>query len=165
MSATAMYRLRFLDHTHPLPNGSQVMVGRGANCHVRLDGDLVSRTHAAIHVEDQDVVLHDLGSMNGTFVNDRRVTAPRTLNSGDQIRIAFFKLVFEERSPSSSATPTLQLIYCVGCQAALTADSHFCVHCGTEVIPQLLNSGCTQCGKAVSLDTTFCACCGYNLAS
>jgi len=164
MTHTASYRLRFLDHVHPLPNGSQIMVGRGANCHVRLDGDLVSRTHASIQVENDYVVLHDLGSMNGTFVNDRRVDGPRSLNDGDKIRIAFFSLVFEQRVPSNSATPTLQLIFCIGCQAALTADTRFCVHCGTEVIPQLRNVGCEQCGKAVSPESNSCACCGYSLA-
>jgi hypothetical protein len=165
MKGREMYRLRFLDHTHPLPSGSQVMLGRGANCHVRLDGDLVSRTHAAIHVGGGEVVLHDLGSMNGTFVNDRRVQSPKTLEDGDQIRIAFFKLIFESLPHLGSGTPTLQLVFCVGCQAALTADTRFCVHCGTEVIPEFRNTGCPECGKAVGPEIKSCACCGHNLAA
>jgi len=63
------------------------LVGRAVDCAVRLDSTDVSRRHARIVVNDNDALLEDLGSTNGTFVNGTRVTAPVKLTDG--MTIAF----------------------------------------------------------------------------
>lgn len=67
------------------PDG--VMVGRSLEAVLRLHSDGVSRFHARIECSRQGtLVLSDLGSSNGTYVNGRRVQRPEPLQDGDRIR-------------------------------------------------------------------------------
>jgi phosphoserine phosphatase RsbU/P len=68
-----------------LPPGTYV-VGRDPEVNLVVDDSTVSRRHARIEVLDARTVrLTDLGSLNGTFVNDRRMTTPVDLNPGDAV--------------------------------------------------------------------------------
>lgn len=62
-------------------------IGRSKGNTVVLDDDLVSRNHALIRREAGYYVLVDLGSANGTFVNDRPISRPTPLNDGDVLRV------------------------------------------------------------------------------
>jgi pSer/pThr/pTyr-binding forkhead associated (FHA) protein len=69
-------------------------VGRHPDSDIFLDDITVSRRHAEIRQEDGDSFsLHDVGSLNGTYVNRERVE-DAGLRSGDEIQIGKFKLVF-----------------------------------------------------------------------
>jgi pSer/pThr/pTyr-binding forkhead associated (FHA) protein len=57
-------------------------IGR-AECEVELNDPDVSRRHALIRVVDGGLAVEDLGSTNGTFVNERRVTGIVELAAGD----------------------------------------------------------------------------------
>lgn len=48
-------------------------IGRGEDCHLRPNNEQVSRNHAEVVVEHDRVIVRDLGSRNGTFVNNRRI--------------------------------------------------------------------------------------------
>ncbi len=63
-----------------------VKVGRDFGCGVRLEDDSVSREHCQLVYTNEGYVLRDLGSRNGTYVNQEPVTV-RTLKSGDTIRV------------------------------------------------------------------------------
>ena len=64
-----------------------VLVGRGAQNDVPLDGDeFASAQHARFDPRRDGIWLEDLGSTNGTFVNGGRVTTPRRLDKGDSVR-------------------------------------------------------------------------------
>src|SRR5687767_13988341 len=68
-------------------------VGRHPESTIFLDDITVSRRHAEIRRGEGSFSLHDVGSLNGTYVNrDRVEEAP--LRSGDEIQIGKFKLVF-----------------------------------------------------------------------
>jgi hypothetical protein len=67
--------------------GEATRIGRGAGSEVRLFDPEVSREHAAIYRYDQGFAVNDLGSANGTFVNDRRITEAVWVQPGDTIRI------------------------------------------------------------------------------
>jgi predicted component of type VI protein secretion system len=69
------------------------LIGREQDCHLRPNSELVSRHHCVFAVDDFSVHVRDLGSTNGTFVNDQRVRGEVLLNSGDRIRVG--KLDFE----------------------------------------------------------------------
>src|SRR5207248_2989047 len=60
-----------------------------------LDHPHVSRLHASLAVDGERVVLADLGSSNGTYVNGQRLTRPTTLKAGDRIDIGPFSLRFD----------------------------------------------------------------------
>ncbi len=64
----------------------KLVVGRSRSCDIRLKEDTVSRLHAVLVWQGRDLVLEDLGSSNGTFVNGERVLAPRQLLAGDVVR-------------------------------------------------------------------------------
>ena len=61
-------------------------VGRAHSCSLTLDCHRVSRIHAQIVCLGDDAILEDMGSTNGTYVNDQRVTK-RILVPGDKIEI------------------------------------------------------------------------------
>jgi len=62
-------------------------IGRAEDCHLRPKSDLISRHHCVVLVEDALVAVRDLGSRNGTFVNDEPVAGERELRAGDKLRV------------------------------------------------------------------------------
>lgn len=85
-SVSPSYRLELGGRTLKLSPGSHD-VGRGADCWLTLNDDQISRQHARFHVTGEGVVLEDLDSRNGTFVNDRQVRGSVDLSDGDEIRM------------------------------------------------------------------------------
>ncbi|MBN2197504.1 MAG: FHA domain-containing protein [Polyangiaceae bacterium] len=71
----------------------QLVLGRSAGCQIVLDDALVSRRHARIVVDEKEVVLEDLDSVNGVEVNGERVTGRRSLAAGDHIQVGRQELV------------------------------------------------------------------------
>ena len=70
-----------------------IKIGKLSSSHVRIDDDSVSRMHAVVEVAGpDDVVILDLGSTTGTFVNGERVTKQR-LRTGDRIRLGAVTVV------------------------------------------------------------------------
>jgi signal transduction histidine kinase len=77
-----------------MPLGQGGVIGRAPEqAQLVLDHPLVSRRHARISLEGGRVVLHDLGSANGTFVNNQKVR-DATLQAGDHISIGQTVLVY-----------------------------------------------------------------------
>lgn len=75
--------------------GEELVLGRDERCGICLNDRQVSRRHAAIYRQGNLCFVRDLGSRNGTFVNDNLVIQPRQLQDGDEIRIASrFRLTF-----------------------------------------------------------------------
>jgi pSer/pThr/pTyr-binding forkhead associated (FHA) protein len=68
-------------------------VGRHPESDIFLDDITVSRRHAEIRRRENSFALHDVGSLNGTYVNRERVEEGE-MRSGDEIQIGKFKLVF-----------------------------------------------------------------------
>ena len=72
---------------HRLPLERPLTIGRDRSNDLILDGHGVSRHHAMIRAQPGGLVLVDLGSSNGTFVNSRLAGGPMTLAAGDEIGI------------------------------------------------------------------------------
>jgi uncharacterized protein (TIGR02996 family) len=86
----------------------EVTIGRVKGNHVVLPDTNVSRRHARIVVRDDRIILTDLKSTNGTYVNGRKCTAPAVVQEHDKIYIGDFILVFEiERAPTRARPPFL----------------------------------------------------------
>jgi len=66
-----------------------LLVGRDEDCDLVIGDRQVSRRHASIARENEQYVLRDLGSKNGTFVNGQEVQDPYVLKDGDEIQIAY----------------------------------------------------------------------------
>ncbi|MBV8813015.1 MAG: FHA domain-containing protein [Verrucomicrobia bacterium] len=72
-------------------------IGRTADNTVALPGNHVSRQHAIVRCHNAyQYQIMDLGSRNGTFVNDQRVIMPIVLEPGARVRIADYELVFDQ---------------------------------------------------------------------
>ncbi len=81
-------------HGKTIPLGtSKFLIGREQDCQLRPNSELVSRHHCVFNLDDYTLRLRDLGSTNGTFLNDQRVRGEMTLKSGDRVRVG--KLDFE----------------------------------------------------------------------
>lgn len=74
-------------------DGSEVSVGRAPDCDIRVDLTNVSRRHACIRAEEEDFVIEDLGSTNGTHVNGVRVSRC-ILRSNDVVGIGSCRILF-----------------------------------------------------------------------
>ena len=73
---------------------AELVLGRGTDCDIQVDRDSVSRRHARVYRDDNNWLVEDLGSTNGSYVNDNPVTkAP--LRDGDFLKIgaAIFKFL------------------------------------------------------------------------
>jgi DNA-binding winged helix-turn-helix (wHTH) protein len=105
VAAAAKYWLAWDLRQAPLIDGANV-IGRGADTSICIDAAGVSRHHARIVISGDGATIEDLGSKNGTYVGGERVTAPRRLDDGDQIRLG--SVVVRFRIPGlSAATETV----------------------------------------------------------
>ncbi len=71
----------------PVPlTHERVVIGRLDDCQIRIPAPDVSRNHCEIVIEDGSIEIRDLGSSNGTFVNQERISS-RPLSAGDLISV------------------------------------------------------------------------------
>jgi pSer/pThr/pTyr-binding forkhead associated (FHA) protein len=75
-----------------LPLGREAILGRAADSTVRIDDSFVSAHHARIRRVDGRWYLADLGSTNGTILNDESVDGERQIDYGDLIVIGDIRL-------------------------------------------------------------------------
>lgn len=71
-----------------------ITIGRGVGNDICVDDDLLSRNHALIHWVGGEYLVVDLGSSNGTFVNDQPITAPTPLHNNDSVKLGNIVLTF-----------------------------------------------------------------------
>jgi|SRR5579872_2541487 len=68
--------------------GDEVTVGRSPGCAVALEDDtFVSSVHARVFRRSGELWLEDLGSTNGTWLNDERVDGPSRIQRGDRVKV------------------------------------------------------------------------------
>jgi pSer/pThr/pTyr-binding forkhead associated (FHA) protein len=66
---------------------ASMTVGRGTDCELRIDDTYASTQHARLFGRGGAWYVEDLGSTNGTFVNDQKLAAPAQIQPGDKIRV------------------------------------------------------------------------------
>jgi pSer/pThr/pTyr-binding forkhead associated (FHA) protein len=77
--------------------GERMTIGRSPDAEVFLDDVTVSRNHALLVQRRDGLYVDDLGSLNGTYVNRRRIESHR-LQNGDELQVGKYKLTYlEER--------------------------------------------------------------------
>lgn len=67
--------------------GDEATLGRAAGCQVTIDDHYASQLHARVFRQDDRVFVEDLGSTNGTYLNNRKVTGPVAMKRGDKLKI------------------------------------------------------------------------------
>ena len=68
-------------------NNRSILLGRDPQCGLRMTDDSVSRRHARIEADGAAHQIVDLGSTNGTYVNDKKIEQVQVLQNGDRIRL------------------------------------------------------------------------------
>ncbi len=76
--------------------GEGAVLGRGDAAEIRLDDPFASSRHAQLILQAGVVVLEDLGSTNGTYLNEELLQGPAPLHSGDRVRIGDSEFTYEE---------------------------------------------------------------------
>jgi hypothetical protein len=88
------FNLAYRGNTVWLPPG-QLYLGRSVACHIVIDDPMVSRRHAQMTVTTRHVTVEDLNSINGVYVNGKRLAGgPLVLRPNDRIQLGSEELVF-----------------------------------------------------------------------
>ena len=111
-STTRPLSLRFLwGHFQggvlPVESGRPIVIGRQPDADLVIPDELVSRRHARLAFEGEELVVEDLGSTNGTYLNGMRVTRGRVAE-GDRLLVggSIIKVVAADRGSPAGAPDT-----------------------------------------------------------
>ncbi|QDT56816.1 Phosphoserine phosphatase RsbU [Caulifigura coniformis] len=88
---------------------NEVVVGRLPECEIHLDSNMISRKHARLRRNGSTIVLEDLGSGNGTFVNGQRISGAVTLQHDDRVKFGPLLTRFEADQPAAKSRPLAPL--------------------------------------------------------
>ena len=89
----------------PIKNGERKVIGRGDDVDVVVDNTAISREHTALILKNDTYYLEDLGSLNGTMINGRKIDTLVQLFEGDTIEIGKFKLMLAGTEQKTSQEP------------------------------------------------------------
>ena len=99
---------------------ARVVIGRDASCQIRLASNDVSRQHCSLRVSPEGVFARDLGSRNGTLVNDVPISHETLLKPGDIVRIG--PIVLEVPKPREVPKPPAESAPAGGPDSSATDD-------------------------------------------
>ena len=100
-SRAARFRLLYRGEELVLEPG-QYVIGRSSTSEIVIDDPLVSRRHARLLANDGTVLIEDLRSDNGVFVNEQRIRRSVRLEDGDRILVGHQELVFSVLPPNAT---------------------------------------------------------------
>jgi len=146
------------DAGEQIPLVGQCSLGRASSNRVVLRDDKVSRHHALVHSQgENEFWLVDLGSVNGTYVNGRRVVQPVQLRDGDRVQIGPFLLAFRHRGGAAPqqdtlSTRTLVQIRTAACWllvADIEGSTQIVRRYSSDELPQITGRWFSRCKQAI----------------
>ncbi len=163
-----------------------ISIGRDPSNDLVLSDSMVSRRHAILEHRDNQYILRDNNSSNGTMVNGDRVDLEKPLRDGDLVAIGSSRLLFQldetaeasvpvavavksrpappEPAPAPVRAPVEGEIRCGHCGKTALVGDRFCRGCGRELAVEKKTILCSQCGNEVRLPAEFCGRCGKALS-
>lgn len=118
-----------------------LVVGRDSSCEVSISDRQVSRFHARFSPSEDGVLLEDLGSKNGTYVNGDRLEEPRVLFDGDLVQVSlvqhFVFLSSDATMPMDMEAPAAERLDASGGRLTLDIRSRRVWLNGKEILPPL----------------------------
>ncbi len=101
------FAIRYAGRDFPLGE-DRFTIGRSEDCQLCLDDPVASRHHALIAMRGEEVVLEDLNSRNGVYLNDMRVQGQLAIKHGDKIRVGLQEMVLIRRAGKGRAETLIQ---------------------------------------------------------
>ncbi len=95
MSSIEQPGVNTITEIYPLKN-LITRVGRSLECEIVISDPHISSLHLQIEKTHQEFIISDLGSINGTYINDVKLLNPVLLKDGDEILLGITKFVFSE---------------------------------------------------------------------
>jgi pSer/pThr/pTyr-binding forkhead associated (FHA) protein len=77
--------------------GDGAVMGRGEQAEIRLEDPFASSRHASLMRQGSMIVIEDLGSTNGTYLNEELLSGPQPLHAGDRVRIGDSEFTYMDR--------------------------------------------------------------------
>jgi pSer/pThr/pTyr-binding forkhead associated (FHA) protein len=77
--------------------GEGAVMGRGDQAEIRLEDPFASSRHARLIRQGAVIVLEDMGSTNGTYLNEELLSGPQPLHPGDRVRIGDSEFTYMDR--------------------------------------------------------------------
>jgi hypothetical protein len=158
-----------LDLVIDIPVDFDQVVGRDRLADITVPDPAMSRRHARLSRGTDDVWLEDLGSTNGTYINGDRVTVPRRLRDGDELKLGSCLAIFHE--VAAEPEPTLLTRVWDGRQLTMEPDRPSRLasprdstpSSATPADPQevVMGAVCAGCSSTNRPDAWFCAHCGH----
>ncbi len=117
-------------------------IGRSARCDLVLNAMFASRRHAWVWHQGDRVILEDLGSTHGTYVNGQRLARAQYLRHGDVVALGDAQLRFlqgwdsaaERTPPQGNLLPQGAQVFCAYCGAPNRSDAEQCRRCGRQLL-------------------------------
>jgi predicted component of type VI protein secretion system len=154
-------------------SGGETIIGRGVTCSLRFNDPAISRKHARIVVQEEQALLEDLGTTNGTLLNDERISGTRILAEGDRIAIGrrCFTVQIQTNVPSEDDEfddTTVDHGEVIANMAqdseegALLVISNFQLQ-QTAPPPKVTHYNCPGCRTPLAPELAICPECGFKL--
>lgn len=128
--------------------GVEVLIGRDDGCQIRITSQDVSRQHCLIRMTESGWTVRDLGSQNGTFLNDVPAAAENPLRPGDRVRVG--PMVLEFSDPDAQPAPVSAAATDTATRSASTTDDEIAGWLSDDEIPAA-SSGDTTIVKAAAV--------------
>jgi uncharacterized RDD family membrane protein YckC len=119
------------------------LIGRSRTCHLVLKDPSVSRNHSLLIVQAGELLVKDLGSTNGSYVNGRRLEGVLRLHSGDRLTIGESDFIIGEVGEEPVEDPGLvtrrvdaEELQCSSCGAPLDLTVTDCPGCGKSLLDE-----------------------------
>ncbi|MCS6884363.1 MAG: SpoIIE family protein phosphatase [Acidobacteriota bacterium] len=92
-------------------SGQKQVIGRSSRADIHITDSFASRLHAVLELRGNDFWLTDLGSQNGTYLNEVRVTGQVCMQSGDCIRIGETRLIYHKEAADSGVAGKASIVF------------------------------------------------------
>jgi uncharacterized RDD family membrane protein YckC len=163
-----------------------ISIGRDPSNDLVLSDSMVSRRHAILEHRENQYILRDNNSSNGTMVNGDRVDSEKPLRDGDLVAIGSSRLLFQLDETAEASIPAAAAaapfpappeiaqmparvpgegeVRCGHCGKTALVGDRFCRGCGRDLAAEKKSAVCSQCGNEVRLPADFCGRCGKPLS-
>jgi hypothetical protein len=91
-------------------DADSLIIGRASSADVVVEDSALSRQHARIFLQSGELMVEDLGSRNGTIVNDELISGPTPLEVGDEVRLAGSRICIEDDERGSTEPARLKTV-------------------------------------------------------